>query len=326
MKNELPQLASPKLLILGTLPLPIGGVSIHVERLLDHLNSAGYPYSFFDIKRDSISKAVTLFFKFKWLHLHTSSVYLRFAIALAGKIFRKKIIITIHGNLGRFNTYKNILDNLSIKLCSVPIVINLQSLKKGIQLNKNTVLISAFIPPFQNEFLEEKISEKIFKLRETYEVIFCTNAHNLSYDKKGNEIYQISLLIKIFKELKHRALVIADPSGAYKNYINNIQEKLTGNIYFISKAHNFWEVIKLSDVFLRTTTTDGDSLSVKEALYLQKNVIATNVIDRPEGVILVDNTYDAIASAIQKIIPYPNPVKIDNAANLIIDLYKQKIH
>ena len=37
------------------------------------------------------------------------------------------------------------------------------------------------------------------------------------------------------------------------------------------------------DAFIRSTTTDGDSLSVHEALHLKKDVIASNVVDRPIG-------------------------------------------
>ncbi|MDQ3755346.1 MAG: glycosyltransferase, partial [Acidobacteriota bacterium] len=42
-----------------------------------------------------------------------------------------------------------------------------------------------------------------------------------------------------------------------------------------------------SDLFLRTTLYDGDSISVREALHLGVPVIATDNGMRPEGVILI---------------------------------------
>jgi hypothetical protein len=39
-----------------------------------------------------------------------------------------------------------------------------------------------------------------------------------------------------------------------------------------------------SDVFLRSTTTDIEGISVKEALMLNTSVIATDVVERPKGV------------------------------------------
>jgi hypothetical protein len=52
---------------------------------------------------------------------------------------------------------------------------------------------------------------------------------------------------------------------------------------------------------LRITTTDGDALSVKEALFLNKQVIATDVVDRPVGTQLVPLNEAAIRSAIGKL-------------------------
>lgn len=40
------------------------------------------------------------------------------------------------------------------------------------------------------------------------------------------------------------------------------------------------------DVFVRNTSTDGDSISVREALYLGLKALCTDVVDRPNGVIL----------------------------------------
>lgn len=39
-------------------------------------------------------------------------------------------------------------------------------------------------------------------------------------------------------------------------------------------------------MIIRNTPTDGDSLSVKEALYLHKPILATDAVSRPKGVIL----------------------------------------
>ena len=46
----------------------------------------------------------------------------------------------------------------------------------------------------------------------------------------------------------------------------------------------FW---KISDVFMRTTNTDGNSVSVLEALSVGTPVIATDCVERPTECILV---------------------------------------
>jgi glycosyltransferase involved in cell wall biosynthesis len=45
-------------------------------------------------------------------------------------------------------------------------------------------------------------------------------------------------------------------------------------------------MISASDVFVRPTFTDGDSISVREALSLGIPVIASDCVERPDGVVL----------------------------------------
>jgi glycogen(starch) synthase len=45
-------------------------------------------------------------------------------------------------------------------------------------------------------------------------------------------------------------------------------------------------VIKRSSVFLRPTTSDGDSISLREALHFNVPVVASDAAPRPDGSIL----------------------------------------
>jgi hypothetical protein len=48
---------------------------------------------------------------------------------------------------------------------------------------------------------------------------------------------------------------------------------------------SFSKLIELSDIVIRPTNADGDSLSIREALYFQKPIIASDVVKRPTGTI-----------------------------------------
>ena len=52
-----------KILIIGTLPLPIGGVTIHTQRLITFLKNNNFKYNFFDYKKSHFTKGLSLFFK-----------------------------------------------------------------------------------------------------------------------------------------------------------------------------------------------------------------------------------------------------------------------
>ncbi|MEI2749894.1 MAG: hypothetical protein V9E88_14180 [Ferruginibacter sp.] len=41
-----------------------------------------------------------------------------------------------------------------------------------------------------------------------------------------------------------------------------------------------------ADIVLRPTNTDGDALTIREAIYLNKKIVASDVVERPEGTIL----------------------------------------
>ena len=271
-----------KVLILGKIPPPVGGVSVHVSRLVKTLVSSGFSnFHFCDFGRESIYMLLVKISRFKVIHLHTSSPY--FQLIMAGHCYltRKKLIITYHGNWGRFGFLKNRITELSARLAFLPIVLNFDSLEKAKKLNKNAVMISAFIPPVDVNRLNESVRQTLVELRSKYRYLFSTNAWKLTFDKDGREIYGISDLIANFSRMSQSALVISDPSGTNKKFFEKHLKKMPENILFITVEHDFWNVLAFSDAFIRNTTTDGDSLSIHEALLCGVPVFASANASRP---------------------------------------------
>jgi len=276
------------ILIIGKIPPPIGGVSIHIERLLYCLKQDGLPYDCVSLKLNSFRTFISKYRKSKIVHLHISNVYLRTFLTMLSYATNKKHINTYHGNLGNKNKVKNYFDKISVRFSAYPVVLNENAKEFARKHNNDTILISAFIPPPFEDVLSESIKMNLELLRKEYKPIFCTNAFGVKYDDSGNEIYGITELINIFSDINDKALIISDPSGSYNNYLKKKAIELPKNIFLISEPHSFIEILKLSDCYIRNTTTDGDSLSVREGLFLKKPVIATNCVQRPNGVILAE--------------------------------------
>src|SRR5690606_36931222 len=114
-----------------------------------------------------------------------------------------------------------------------------------------------------------------------YKVLCCVNASYYSVDKNGEDIYMGEALINFFNKNTQYGLIFSDPTGYYTEHFYTGQS----NILMISSPHDFVNIIKLTDIFIRATLQDGDSLSIKEALFYEKKVIATNCVDRPQGVL-----------------------------------------
>lgn len=276
-------------LIIGYIPQPIGGLSIHVQRLLQNLNRSGVKYNFIDYLKDfNPFKIGFAILSHKVIHLHSANPYLRLAIGLYCKLLNKILIITFHGNLGRYTFLRNQADFMAVRVAKYPIVLNRGSYKIAKTLNKNSRFFSAFIPPPKDN-LQPDIYNDIMEWKDQYDQIYCTNAFKYKLDKYNNEIYGISDLIAIFKLLPLRGLILSDPSGEYLQYLKKRKLEIPPNIFIIDFPHPFYEIIKLSDAFIRATSTDGDSLSVKEAMFAEKPTFASDCIARPEGCIYYKN-------------------------------------
>ena len=306
-----------KLLILGTIPATagIGGVTIHVQRLLEWLDERGIEYTLCDYKALSPKEQIRLIMQHQSIHLHVSHPMLRIIYALLIKLMGKKLIFTIHGNLGRFNWFGNLMDKLTVKFSDVPIAINQQSYVKALKWNRHSQLISAFIPPIKDGKAPEWALKKIDNLRERGFRIFSTNASVRSFTPAGEEIYGIEFLIDFFRQ-RNEVLVISDPSGQYA-------EKHKGeDLFIITAPHSTYAIYKHVDGTIRNTATDGDSLSVRESLYLGLPTLATDRVDRPKGCILFHyNDTESLAKALNE---KRQAIKMspDNPIEQIVGIYR----
>lgn len=276
------------LLVMGKIPPPIGGVTIHVKRLLDKLEVENeINFSFKTLNNKSFLLIPLYIFNYRMIHLHTSSPFLRFYFAFFSNFSASTSIITYHGDLDRYSSVLlTQLNRYSIKWCSIPIVLNKSSYLIANRLNKNTQQISSFISPnLAEEYLPLEYLTKIKKLKQNVRQLYCTNAYGLTYDKNGIEIYGILEIINLFRSDSDRGLILSDPSGAYKNELKKLAIELPTNVIILNGNHSFYKVISLCDVSIRNTSTDGDSISVKESLFLNKITLCTDVVSRPEGVI-----------------------------------------
>ncbi|HRU01906.1 MAG TPA: hypothetical protein P5239_09415 [Victivallales bacterium] len=266
-------------------PPPIGGVTIHVQRLNKILIENGLDSEVFDYSRSINLNLITKILSSNIIHLHVSNKLFRLILTVFFRLLGKKVIITFHGNYN----FKKILDKFSLLFCNHAILLNEYSYDNAKKISERKIsLVSAFIPPItlHPQTLKANSIKKIESLRQHYNYVFCTNAWDISYDEEGKEIYGGSILVETFSEITDNALIFSDPKGNYQSFLSKKYVSLPPNILFIDYIHDFVEVIQSCDALIRATSTDGDSLSVHEALFLRKDVITTNVVNRPNGCIL----------------------------------------
>jgi glycosyltransferase involved in cell wall biosynthesis len=113
-------------------------------------------------------------------------------------------------------------------------------------------------------------------------------------DRHGEDVYGFDLSIELIRRLKEDypriGLVVLLPIiGDEQAYFESLErlvarEQSTGHVLFhtepLPDAAPLWAK---SSLFLRPTTTDGDAVSVREALALRVPVIASDCSPRPAG-------------------------------------------
>lgn len=276
----------PQILITGPTS-PIGGVTVHVNRLVQSLESKEVLFTF---KKLSVKNIPAIIFNIpfhKIFHLHTSRLSFMFLMAAYCKLFNTQSILTYHAEVGVYSGLNRWFEKQALRLIDTPIMLNTKSLRFAQSINKKAVQISSFLPPIlEEEPLKNIAIQKIQSLKKEHTAIFCTNAFKRFTMPSGKDVYGIGSLINIFRTLPESALIISDPSGENKAFHKTLNTSFPNNIFFIDYTHSFIEVLKLSDCMIRATLTDGDSISIKEALYLGKNVICSDVVSRPASCIL----------------------------------------
>jgi glycosyltransferase involved in cell wall biosynthesis len=313
------------ILILGSLPPPIGGVTTHIKRLCEYLQDSNIPWKFVDFKKSSKIDILRAIISHRMIHYHSANPAIGFLFSLFCLITFKKLIITFHGDIGYHGYFKNLLKIETVRFSAVPVVLNEKSYEIAKNYNGRTELMAAFIPPKEITDLPSDIEIKISDLNKTCEQLFCTNAFDVSFDTQGREIYQITELVSLFNRYPRKGLIISDPSGNYKKYINKNGIEVRNNILFIPFPHDFNAVINKTDYFIRFTITDGDSLSVKEALLAGKPVIATDVVSRPKGVNLIINDIEDL-DRLLNVSPFDltaGSCRPKNGAVDLVNLYKK---
>lgn len=299
-----------RVLIFGPLPPPAGGVSIHIARLnhlikddfkIDFIDEACIvKFNFFSIRSFNPFIYINKILAADVLFIQTGGSFLRKFHILIGKILFKKIILTIHGYSKVNNLILLKLDSLFFNLCNKIILVNPYILKK-LSLHKDKCVIKhAFIPPFMiNEsVLPDLIINWFICSKKSGNTIFCANASRLNI-LNNEDLYGLDMCIELAKLLLTNffsvsfIFIVSSLENCQERFANYkkliIDLGLQDNFLLINGVFSFVRVIQNSDIVLRPTNADGDAITIREAIYLNKPILASDVIDRPANTLLFKN-------------------------------------
>ena len=297
-----------KIVLVGPISY-VGGVSIHMLRL-EYILKNDFSIYYIDDSPKNIStnnfinirdykdflKMLNLIYSSDLIHIHSGSWIIRLYVLFLVIIYKKKFIITLHSY--RLSKFKSLITSFFLKKAKSILAVSVE-IEKLLpkELQKKTIVKEAFLPPYlENEVnLDEDVMGIINKYNKNSTLI-CANAYRL-IKYKGSELYGLNQCIEVAryaktnKEKVHIIFVVAtikEEDKVYYNYFNTLIQvnNLNTHITIIGKSISFINLIKACDIVLRPTLSDGDALTIREALWFKKNVIASDIVKRPEGTIL----------------------------------------
>jgi hypothetical protein len=213
---------------------------------------------------------------------------------IAGKLFGKKVIITIHGYGKKRSLLFRIYDQLVFNLANKIILVN-PEIRQKLNLNENKIVIkNAFLPPVLSEEpnLSNAIEARLIAAKKQNKTIICANASRLD-NFNGEDLYGLDMSIEATKMLVDAGIPVdvifivssldtgEDKFQKAQNLIQQYQ--IQSSFFLINEKASFVKLIEQSDMVIRPTNTDGDSLTIREGLYLNKIVLASDVVKRPDG-------------------------------------------
>jgi len=129
--------------------------------------------------------------------------------------------------------------------------------------------------------------------------LLVANAFKIVFWNDGTELYGLDMCVELVHRLKSQypqiglVFALADDTGE-PDYFSKIKEqiltnKLDEHVYFMTGQRELWPLFRKADLMVRPTCTDGDALSIREALYFHVPALASDVVPRPDGTIVFNN-------------------------------------
>ena len=308
-----------KIALIGSYPPPYGGISVHIQRMKEHLQRRGIECIIYDMSgttkdEDNVVCITNLkkwlpkyffFAKEDVIHCHSTSWMIRVIIGFMS-FLGKKTVITVHGQSLSDSLKKGIwlrkkIIKFAVRHTSFVIADNKKIkdllLSLGVKSEKVSV-ITPFVPPDVKEEDYKKVPKYVWNFMRSHEPIISANAFQINF-YNGTDLYGLDMIVDLVCRLKKYyqdiGIAICLPNIGDEKYFEKLKQQMKekrveNNVLFITEPlPEVYPIWKESDLFVRPTCTDGDALSIREALYFKIPVITSDAVPRPEGVILFKN-------------------------------------
>ncbi len=169
-------------------------------------------------------------------------------------------------------------------------------LRKIGDFDHKTIVVPGFIPPTQRDEDQAAVPDHIKRFCAEHDpVLLATGASVLR--ENNTDLYGIDMTIELVDRLRASypnigllwflLEIIGDvPEYSEKMRHEVDRRELHAHWLFCEPLAPFYPMYGLADIMVRPTLSDGDALSVREALYFGLPTVASDAVPRPKEVIL----------------------------------------
>ena len=323
------------ILILGPVPPPFGGISVHVLRLvpllqragfkigvLNHFSSTEVPFVVGALKRNPLNyyrlprkfrARIVHYHHLRWLHL--------LAVALGKGSRDARYVLTLHAGdlrdhfpqlISRVPFVRRIT-HWALRRFDTVIVVDskIASYMQRELEDRRIELIPAFLESVSSD---EKYDDSVEMFLRTGRVLVVA-AYGVKFLRGGREIYGVDTAVDAFvnlaaqeEDLRLIAFLARRPfRPKARRHLHRLERRLeragVRERVLIVFGLPLVPALRRSAVFVRPTRAEGDALSIREALRVGVPVVASDVVQRPDGVVLFrSGDVDGLCAAIRLVL------------------------
>ena len=296
--------ADPTLVLIGPTPPPLGGVSVHLARLSCQLARFGVRHCVLSSTATTGDDVIRPLGRHRLLSLlrvaprlrnkavivHSSELHgLLSAILL--KFFGARVAQFYHNGraLKRLGAskWKAYLGGLALRRLDRVYTVNTLIAEQVRALAGNGVaveVLAAFLPPTQKELVANYLHNHIPASAKV--IGWCGLTRGDRADIYGFDFF-LELLLQINQKSVNVYGLVAASDGLDPSLLSSSDrvklEALGDHLVLLATETPFVAVMQRLSLFLRPTSSDGDAVSIREALSLGVPVLASAVTPRPAG-------------------------------------------
>jgi glycosyltransferase involved in cell wall biosynthesis len=348
-----PSSGPPKLLLCGIYPPPVGGVAIHIKRFVRYLAQRGVAVDFVHPNecpasgfpqvspRELLLRALQS--PAKIVHVHGFQHRGMHGVLILLALLGKKVVVTIHNewfdeDYRQLRGVRRLLARLCFSLATRVIAVNERTDLLFVPRGR-IVHIPAFLPPAEDELDPDSLPEEVRAFRSRFRWLITANAFRIWF-RHGVDLYGLDLCVELMARLAAEGaddvgllFVLADVG--HPEHLAALQRRLAElglqeRVLFLTRTINYSALLRIADVFLRPTTSDGDAISLREALHLGVRAIASDVVPRPAGTLLfrgrdVVDLHARVAAALAELREgrRPEPLALPDHAGRVLEVYRE---